>query len=353
MRRGALLAAAGGAAVLISGTATALPYVTADRAGGRADDGFALLEAAAHAAQDLSYHGTQMVSFWSDSGSTSALIDVVHAAGEGLLLRVAATPQSPGGAVYNDENGGVPDVVGFAQGTLALLAAHYETGVEGGGEVAGRKADIVAVRRPGQSPAARFWIDRATRLPLRREVLDGAGRTVRESAFLEVVVGEVSMSPDARNAAAEMPNVAGTLVSTDVAGLRALGWQVPDALASGLQLFEARLLGPPDQRVLQLTYADGVSSVSVFEQRGRLDTGDLDAWQRVDVAGHRAWVQGAFPRRVVFSGAGMVFTVVADCPQATLDDVVGALPHRNPGPGIRSRLGHGVHRVGSWLNPFG
>jgi negative regulator of sigma E activity len=353
MRRGLVLAAAGGAAVLISGTASGLPYGAAERAPGRAgDDGFALLQAAAHAAQDLSYHGTQMVSFWSDTGSTSALIEVVHVGGEGLLLRVAATPQSPGGAVYDDEGGDVPEVVGFAQGTLALLAAHYQTGVEGTGEVAGRAADVVAVRRPGQSPTARFWIDRATHLPLRREVLDSAGRTVRESAFLEVVVGEAHVSEAVRDEAHTMPAAAGSPVDNDVAGLRALGWQVPDRLASGLELFEARLVGERDQRVLQLTYADGVSTVSVFEQRGRLDTGSMDGWQKVSVAGHRAWVQGAFPRRVVFSGAGMVFTVVADCPQATLDDVVGALPHRNPGPGIGSRLGHGVRRVGSWLNPF-
>ena len=47
-----------------------------------------------------------------------------------------------------------------------------------------------------------------------------------------------------------------------------------------------------------------------------------------------------------------MFTVVADCPQAALDDLVGTLPHGNPGPGIGSRLGNGLTRVGSWLNPF-
>jgi sigma-E factor negative regulatory protein RseB len=353
MRRGVLLAAAGGAVVLLSTSATGMPW-TAERTpgGGTPDDGFALLEQAARAAQVLSYHGTQMVSFWSDSGSTSALIEVTHVGGEGLLLRVAATPQSPGGAVYHDEDGDVPDVVGFAKGTLALLASHYETAVEGDGDVAGRDAEIVAVRRPGQSPTARFWIDRATHLPLRREVLDGAGRTVRESAFIQLSVGQAHVAPAVAESAGAMPAVAGSPVATDVLGLRKLGWTVPDALSSGLELYDARILGERRQRVLQLTYADGVSTVSVFEQHGRLDTGSLSGWQKVTVAGHKAWVQGAFPRRVVLSGGGMVFTVVADCPQATLDDVVGTLPRRNPGPGIATRLGHGVHRVGSWLNPF-
>ncbi len=353
MRRGLLLLAAGGAVVLLSGTALGVPFASGDRAPSNADDGFAVLERAARAAQELSYHGTQMVSFWSDSGSTSAVIEVAHVGGEGLLLRVAPTPQNPGGAVYNDENGDVPEVVGFAKGTLSLLAAHYDAAIEGTGEVAGRTADVVAVRRAGQSPTARFWIDQATRLLLRREVLDNAGRTVRESAFIELIIGETRVSAAVQESAHIMPAVVGSAVRpNEIGGLRADGWQVPDRLASGLELFEARLIGEGDQRVLQLSYADGVSTASLFQQRGRLDTGSLDGWQRANIVGERVWVQGAFPRRVVFSGRGMVFTVVADCPQATLDDLVRALPHGNPGPGFGIRVGHGLARVGSWLNPF-
>jgi sigma-E factor negative regulatory protein RseB len=353
MRRGTLLAAAGGAVVVLSGTALGLPFGPADRSASNAEDGFGLLANAALAARDLSYHGTQMVSFWSDSGSTSALIEVTHVGGEGLLLRVAPTPQSPGGAVYNDENGDVPEVVGLGTGTLSLLAAHYEAAVEGTAEVAGRAADVVAVRRPGASPTARFWIDQATRLPLRREVLDGSGRTVRESAFLELVVGSARVSPREQETARAMPVLAGEAVAPGgVAGLRAEGWQVPDRLTSGLELFEVRRIGTGAQAVLQLSYGDGVSTASVFEQRGRLDTGSVHGWERVWVAGERVWVQDAFPRRVVFPGQGMVFTVVADCPQAALDDLVLALPHGNPGPGFGTRVGHGLTRVGSWLNPF-
>ncbi|HEU0130187.1 MAG TPA: hypothetical protein VFQ85_04255, partial [Mycobacteriales bacterium] len=59
-----------------------------------------------------------------------------------------------------------------------------------------------------------------------------------------------------------------------------------------------------------------------------------------------------FPRRVVWSGGGTVFTVVADAPAAALEDLVAALPHGDPGPGLGTRLGHGLARVGSWLNPF-
>ncbi|HEU0129925.1 MAG TPA: sigma-E factor regulatory protein RseB domain-containing protein, partial [Mycobacteriales bacterium] len=287
-----VLAVAGGAALLVAVPALGVPC--GDPSPPR--DGIALLANAARAARRLSYHGTQMVSFWSATGATSAMIDVSHVAGTGLLLRVAATPQSPGGAVYDDEDGTVPEVVGFAKGTLTLLADHYEVSVEGAGAVAGRAADVVAVRRPGRPPSARFWLDRATALPLRREVLDTDGRTIRESAFIQLTVGPTVLSKAVLDSVDPMPVVAGAeLRTTDLESLRRNGWHVPAALPSGLELVAARLHGAGDEATLQLVYADGVTTASVFEQRGRLDTGSLRGWERARVGPERVWVQGAFP----------------------------------------------------------
>ena len=349
MRRAPLLLVSGGAAVLLHTAAGAVPSEPPARRIAR-PEGLVLLEEAARAARRLSYRGTQMVSFWHENGSTSALIDVAHVGGEGLLLRVAPTPQSPGGAVYDDESGEVPEVVGFAKGTLDLLASHYEVGVEGPGEVVGRPAYVVAVRRPGSSPAARFWIDRATRLPLRREVLDGAGRTVRESAFIQLTVGDAQVSEVVREEALSMPVAQGA--PADVAALAADGWHVLDRLGSGLELVDTRVTGEGDARTLHLTYSDGLTTASVFQQKGVLDEAAMDGWRRAELGGADTWVQDAFPRRVVWAGGGVVFTVVADCPKAVLDDLVAGLPHGNPGPALTSRLGNGLARVGSWLNPF-
>ena len=350
MRRTPLLLLSGGAFVLMHAAAVGVPAYPAERRTAT-DDGLTLLEQAARAARELSYRGTQMVSFWSESGSSSALVDVAHVGGEGLLLRVTPTPQDPGGAVYDDESGEVPQVVGFARGTLELLATNYDVAVQGSEEVAGRPAYVVVVHRPGSSPAARFWIDRATRLPLRREVLDGAGRTVRASAFIQLSVGDAQVSDVVREDAATMPTANG--VRTDVETLRGEGWHLPGALPSGLRLVDVRVTTHDDAPTLHLTYSDGLSTVSVFEQKGVLDEASVEGWERADVGGDTAWVQDAFPRRVVWAGAGVVFTVVADCPRATLDDLVATLPHGNPGPGIVTRLGNGLARVGSWLNPFG
>ncbi|HWL37044.1 MAG TPA: sigma-E factor regulatory protein RseB domain-containing protein [Frankiaceae bacterium] len=348
MRRGPLLLATGGAVVLLHASAGAVPAQQAGHAS--REDALALLADAARAVRELTYSGTQMVSFWSESGSSSALIDVNHVRGQGLLLRVAPTPQNPGGAVYDDESGDVPQVVGI--GGLDLLAAHYDVGVEGDGEVAGRAAYVVVVRRPGATAnvSARFWIDRRTSLPLRREVLDDEGRTLRESAFIDVEVGEGDVPPSVRKVATTMPLMRGA--PADVAALRAAGWEVPDRVGNGLELLDVRVDGTGDETTLHMTYSDGLATVSLFEQKGVLDTKNLDGWRRDEVAGERVWVQDAFPRRVVWAGRGSVFTVVADCPQATIEDLVRTLPHGTPGPGMTTRLGNGLARVGSWLNPF-
>jgi sigma-E factor negative regulatory protein RseB len=351
MRRGLVLAVAGGVSLAaLQAPAPAATRKPEQQPQSRPDDGIAMLERAAAAARRLSYSGTQMVSFWTDNGSTSALIGITHVGGEGLLLRVAPTPQNPGGAVYDDEGGEVPEVVGFAKGTLDLLASHYDVAVEGGGEVAGRTAYVVTVRRPGSSPSARFWIDRATSLTLRREVLDGEGRTVRESAFIEVSIGQANVSEVVVDQAASMPPAPGA--PTDVGALRDAGWHVPDRLGSDLALFDARVSGSGRDEVLHLSYSDGVTTASVFEQRGLLDTAAVQGWPRETIGGETVYVQGSFPRRVVWSGGETVFTVVADCPRAALDDLVATLPHGEPGRGIGDRLESGLGRVGSWFNPF-
>jgi parvulin-like peptidyl-prolyl isomerase len=68
--------------------------------------------------------------------------------------------------------GGVPSIAGG--GAVGVLAAHYSLTVVGREQVAGRDADVVAARRPdaktGDPDAARFWLDRASGLVLRREV---------------------------------------------------------------------------------------------------------------------------------------------------------------------------------------
>jgi hypothetical protein len=57
-------------------------------------------------------------------------------------------------------------------------------------------------------------------------------------------------------------------------------------------------------------------------------------------------------RQVVWAAGDTVYTVVSDTPDTKFMQVVGALPHDEPGAGMRSRMVRGIERMGSWINPF-
>ena len=91
----------------------------------------------------------------------------------------------------------------------------------------------------------------------------------------------------------------------------------------------------------------------MFAQHGRLDEAALDGHRREVVAGSEVWVRGEVPRRVVWTSGSTVYTVVADAPERTVDQVVAALPHHPVADeNTLGRLGRGLDRVASWFNPF-
>ena len=68
--------------------------------------------------------------------------------------------------------------------------------------------------------------------------------------------------------------------------------------------------------------------------------------------GVRVYEAAPDQRSVAWSARGFVYTLIADAPDQTLDQVVGVLPH-NARPGFLGRMGRGLGRLVSWLNPFG
>jgi sigma-E factor negative regulatory protein RseB len=307
----------------------------------------ALLERAAAAPASTPYHGVQFVSAWTTAGTTSEVVDVDHDPVRGTTVRSDGTSREPARSVTLLA-AGAPSIAGG--GVVGLLEQHYSLSVVGSAVVAGRPVDVIAARRPDASPAdhdvARFWLDRASGLVLRREVYDRRGRTTRASAFVEVTVGQASVTDSAAGTA-----WTATLDRASLARLRRHGWHCPAALPGSLTLVDARRGG--EQDIVHLSYSDGIASVSVFEQRGRLDEDGLAGHRQQAADGHAVWVRGEVPRRVVWSSGGTVYTVVADAPERTVDAVVAALPHSAPGDGPLGRLGRGLDRVASWFNPFG
>jgi len=305
-----------------------------------------LLMRAATAGRDRTYSGTQYIFSWSTAGASSLVVDLQHVPGRGVLVRRAG---ALGSTVLDATGAGALD-----PRALAVLERHYSVSVaRQHGQCAGRRTQIVEARRRGESAlAGSFWLDTQTGLLLRRELYDRTGRTVRAAAFvdLQLAVPRPWDAPrqgpwDALRQDASAH--AGSPMQDDhIAALRRAGWAAPAALAGGLELFDVR------QRdgVLHLSYTDGLFAVSVFSQRGRLDSRSVKGWQQVEVDGIRAWTRPGLSQRVVWAGDGWVHTVVADAPDSLVSAAVTAFP-ASAGESFADRVQRGLHRMRSWADP--
>jgi sigma-E factor negative regulatory protein RseB len=315
-----------------------------------------LLDRASTAPNKVSYRGVQFVSAWTSKGSTGLVVDVVHLPGAGTTVKSPATAWTPAEQTHLAPTGAEPSLLGGAA-TLALLSSHYTLSIATPASVAGRAADVVVATRPGAtSPAARFWLDSETGLVLRREVYDESGRITRASAFVEITVGKSESYADAWASPKDTDRPKAwpdAIDPTALKHMRARGWKCPDVLPPSLQLVDARRGGGDYDGIVHLSYSDGLASVSVFEQRGRLEASDLTDYRPTTVGGRKVFLRDGVPQRLVWASHGTVYTVVADASARTVGDVVGALPRPTDDTGAWHRLGRGLDRVASWFNPFG
>jgi len=102
--------------------------------------------------------------------------------------------------------------------------------------------------------------------------------------------------------------------------------------------------------VIDLDYSDGLSLVSVFLQRGELPRA-LPGWQEITLRGSAVYSTDPDSRSLAWSARGFVYTVIAEAPAATVDQVVDSLPH-DARPGFWGRIAKGMRRLASWANPF-
>jgi sigma-E factor negative regulatory protein RseB len=311
-----------------------------------------LLSRAAQAGHTTAYEGVEFVSRWSPAGTTSLLVDVAHRPGEGTIMRMHGTSTGSGGEVFQaSENTDLPpDLAGAVGGPVGLLVRNYSVVVVGLGTVAGRTARIVESRRRDGSVAARFWLDSDTALILRREVFDRQGAMLRASAFIEVSLHRPAFL---RHLPPMLPNPWQTRVSAaGLAQLRADGWKCLGGLPTELTLYDVRRTDDPGGPVLHAIYSDGLSTVSLFEQKGRLDVRSLTDYRSERRGDITVYVRDGVQRSVVWSADGTVYTVVADAPEETVEAVIAALPHEHVRTGPLARLERGLGRVASWMNPF-
>ncbi|MBO0774208.1 MAG: hypothetical protein J2P35_22370 [Actinobacteria bacterium] len=326
---------------------------TASRLPQQAGAGLRLLGQAAAACQSVTFRGVQVLTWWGPAGATAAAVNVWHRRGRAELTQAARNPPAwPRGmrrpAVAQTASLDLPSAIDMTARQVLLLAANYRVVAGGQARVAGRAVRIVTVRRRDGTLAARFWLDRATRLPLRRDVYATTGALAGSDAFVSLRVGSAAAAGMPGPAARPWPR---DLASSQLMALRGRGWPVPDPLPGHLLLIDARETAGPAGQVVHLVYSDGLSLVSVFVQRGHLPA-VLTGWRAEGMAGHR--VYAAAPDGIsvaAWSAHGFVYTLIGQAPAATVSQVVDALPHSDGqrAPGLLGRLRLGAHRLLSWL----
>ena len=337
-----------------TGTATAMERPSApsglSRLPERNAPSLRLLSQAARACRTMTYQGEEVLGDRGEAGPATSVVDVWHAPGGVTMAQaVAAAPHWSGEAPHivlpASYLGGQALVgsvmLGMSPRLVALLSANYQVAAAGWGQVAGRMARVVTARRDGRL-AARFWLDKATMLPLRLETFDGQGHIVSDATFMALTVGT-----DAAGAPAG--TVPRQWVTVRPARLRAEGWPLPGPLPAGLALLGAREGGTATGPVVDLDYSDGLSLVSVFLQRGHLRSWP-PGWSRMALGGSPVYADDSSAQTFAWSARGFVYTLVAAAPPQTVAQVAAALPH-DGSPGLLARLRHGLHRLLSWLIP--
>jgi hypothetical protein len=342
-------ATAGGAAGGTSGT-QALPAARRQSS----QRAVHLLNEAAQAAVLTSYQGEEIVSRGTGSQATVLVSEIWHVSGGQTVTQTLATGTSSPGQPYlsSDTDGQTPEgVLGVTAPLVKLLMQNYILAYAGSGSVYSRKAQVVEAWRGDGSLAARFWLDNATKLPLEREVFDPAANVIGEDMFVNVAFGaRASISAPAAGLAVPQGPWTDPLPPTQLLALRSRGWLVRPALPGGLSLFTGAQKTTSSGMVLDLSYSDGLSVISLFEQRGNL-ADRLAGWQQATVDGHVIYVTEPDQRSLTWSSRGMVYTLITDAPAQTVAAVVGTLPHDAP-PGFWKRMSRGLAKLASWANPF-
>jgi hypothetical protein len=214
----------------------------------------------------------------------------------------------------------------------ALTSGYRLSGIDGG-TLLGRPVTLVQAWRSGSSeddaPAARWWIDNKTGLVLRQQTYDPAGRLVLDARYRTIAVGgaRAMASPNSGGVGVShelmAPLTTATFTTGSAGQLSSQGWFCQSELA-GMSLARLRADAPAEPGVLHMIYTDGLSTVSVFERRGRLTDPPAESEWDPNLGAYRT---DAMLNTATWQSGDAIFTVATDGSTALRDKVVAALPH--------------------------
>ena len=178
-------------------------------------------------------------------------------------------------------------------------------------------------------------------------MFDPSGHLVNEGAFIDLKLGGDPDPAPSRSVSAwsAQPN------RPDLILLEREGWPVPSTLAGDMSLVGVSRTKASGSKVLDASYSDGLSVVSVFMEHGALAR-TLPGWNKIKIDNVSVYSGAPDERSLTWSASGIVYTVISDAPQPTVDSVVVGLPHDRDG-GVWGRVRRGLKRIGSWFDPFG
>jgi len=199
--------------------------------------------------------------------------------------------------------------------------------VIGAATVAGRSATEISAWSLGQR-AARWWLDDETGIVLWQELYDGTGAVALSVGFTSVTVMPAAEMMD-HLPPRLLPAMATTSLSVaDATWLEGSGWTCGRDL-SGLSLVRLHTDSAVDPSAVQAIYSDGVATVAVLEQRGRLDGAPAGTQWDPDL---RAYVRRGASQTATWQANGAVLTVVTDGPADVLTRAVASLPLERSAP---------------------
>ncbi len=315
-------------------------------AGGAVEESNAvdLLERAREAAQTESFEGVVAVEWHDGRQRQTAHVPVRSAGG---VLRFGDEVVGTGAHRMVNGTDGWLSLWGHDVTTLGPSPfAKYRLTVEPGPDVATRPTDMLAVALIGASrPRERLFVDRASGLLLRWELLDSHGDPYRSVAFTTITTGTTLVAA----AVGSAPKASRSQEPTPARHLKA-PYKLKSRIGSGYRRLGAYKSGG----VVQQYFSDGLHGLSVFEQRGQLKSnendlaGETGSGRRVEIAGRsmRAY-SASVGEAVVWESDGVVYTAVTDAPWSDLAGAVRDLPHGDP-PGRLRRVAQTVVSLFRW-----
>jgi sigma-E factor negative regulatory protein RseB len=169
-----------------------------------------------------------------------------------------------------------------------ISSAHYHVAFMDSSRVAGRDAQIIAIRpKDSYRYGYRLWIDEATAMPLKSQLWDDQGSVVEQILFADIKL------PDSIPESRVKPSlIVDSFVWTrsdgptdETKAEQASAWLATEMPAGFTLMTAVTKMTPGGKRPMeQLVYTDGLASVSVFIEDGVAESDQAEGWSQIGAA---------------------------------------------------------------------